>query len=231
MALWRQRLESSRVSPMSESHAATSHHESTRDMSIPVDQSGPATKAASSSQDQVAGDGHDHDVAMDVQGDGGGVGGKTSGDYSKQTRSEETPASGDEASGPACPLFMSGLPSDFASNPSLAAIASLLGDEEYDSDVDVSKVRKGLRQGGQDNNTASVGGKAVAAAAVAAAKPRAGGGKVGGAGAARRHNKSVSKKKTSSHHRPYPTSDKKKGETKQKATVGEAQLFLNMWKL
>ena len=230
MALWRQRLESSRVSPMSESHAATSHHESTRDMSIPVDQSGPATKAASSSQDQVAGGGHDHDVAMDVQGDGGGVGGKTSGDYSKQTRSEETPASGDEASGPACPLFMSGLPSDFASNPSLAAIASLLGDEEYDSDVDVSKVRKGLRQGGQDNNTASVGGKAVAAAA-AAAKPRAGGGKVGGAGAARRHNKSVSKKKTSSHHRPYPTSDKKKGETKQKATVGEAQLFLNMWKL
>ena len=216
---------------MSESHAATSHHESTRDMSIPVDQSGPATKAASSSQDQVAGGGHDHDVAMDVQGDGGGVGGKTSGDYSKQTRSEETPASGDEASGPACPLFMSGLPSDFASNPSLAAIASLLGDEEYDSDVDVSKVRKGLRQGGQDNNTASVGGKAVAAAAVAAAKPRAGGGKVGGAGAARRHNKSVSKKKTSSHHRPYPTSDKKKGETKQKATVGEAQLFLNMWKL
>ena len=199
-------------------------------MSIPVDQSGPATKAASSSQDQVAGDGHDHDVAMDVQGDGGGVGGKTSGDYSKKTRSEENTASDDEASGPACPLFMSGLPSDFASNPSLAAIASLLGDEEYDSDVDVSKVRKGLRQGGQDNNTASVGGKAVAAAA-AAAKPRAGGGKVGGAGAARRHNKSVSKKKTSSHHRPYPTSDKKKGETKQKATVGEAQLFLNMWKL
>ena len=183
---------------------ATSPH---RDMSIPVDQSGPATKAASSSQDQVAGDGHDHDVAMDVQGDGGGVGGKTSGDYSKETCSEETNASDDEASGPACPLFMSGLPSDFASNPSLAAIASLLGDEEYDSDVDVSKVRKGLRQGGPDNNTAR-GEKAIgAAAAAAAAKPRAGGGKVGGAGAARRNNKSGSmKKKSGSHHRPYPTS-------------------------
>ena len=202
-------------------------------MSIPVDQSGPAAKAASSSQDQIAEEGHD--MEMDVQGDSGGFGGKTSGDddgsKKMKKRAEETAASpDDEASGPACPLFMSGLPSDFASNPSLAAIASLLGDEEYDSDVDVSKVRKGLRQGGQDNNTASVGGKAVAAAA-AAAKPRAGGGKVGGAGAARRHNKSVSKKKTSSHHRPYPTSDKKKGETKQKATVGEAQLFLNMWKL
>ena len=202
-------------------------------MSIPVDQSGPAAKAASSSQDQIAEEGHD--MEMDVQGDSGGFGGKTSGDddgsTGKKKRAEETAASpDDEASGPACPLFMSGLPSDFASNPSLAAIASLLGDEEYDSDVDViSKVRKGLRQGGQDNHTASGGGKGAAAAA--AAKPRAGGGKVGGAGAARRNNKSGSKKKSGSHHRPYPTSDKKKGETKQKATVGEAQLFLNMWKL
>ena len=201
-------------------------------MSIPVDQSGPAAKAASSSQDQTAEEGHD--VEMDVYGDSGGVGGKTSGDddgsKKMKKRAEETAASpDDEASGPACPLFMSGLPSDFASNPSLAAIASLLGDEEYDSDVDVSKVRKGLRQGGQDNHTASGGGKGAAAAA--AAKPRAGGGKVGGAGAARRNNKSGSKKKSGSHHRPYPTSDKKKGETKQKATVGEAQLFLNMWKL
>ena len=201
-------------------------------MSIPVDQSGPAAKAASSSQDQIAEEGHD--MEMDVQGDSGGFGGKTSGDddgsTGKKKRAEETAASPDEeASGPACPLFMSGLPSDFASNPSLAAIASLLGDEEYDSDVDVSKVRKGLRQGGQDNHTASGGGKGAAAAA--AAKPRAGGGKVGGAGAARRNNKSGSKKKSGSHHRPYPTSDKKKGETKQKASVGEAQLFLNMWKL
>ena len=204
-------------------------------MSIPVDQSGPAGKAASSSQDQTAEEGHD--MVMDVEGDSGGVGGKTSGDddgstTSKKKSAEETAASDDEASGPACPLFMSGLPSDFASNPSLAAIASLLGDEEYGSDVDVSKVRKGLRQGGQDNSTTSGGGKAAAAAAVAAAaKPRAGGGKVGGAGAARRSNMSGSKKKSGSHHRPYPTSDKKKGETEQKATVGEAQLFLNMWKL
>lgn len=197
-------------------------------MSIPVNQSGPAAKAASSSKDQIARE--RNDMAMDVEGDGGGVGGKTI--DSKKKCAEETVASDDEASGPACPLFMSGLPSDFASNPSLAAIASLIGDEQYDSDVDVSKVRKGLRQGGQDNNPASggVGGNKTAAAAMAA-KPRAGGGKVGGAGAARRNNKSGSRKKSGSHHRPYPTSDRKKDETKQKATVGEAQLFLNMWKL
>ena len=205
-------------------------------MSIPVDQqSGPATKAAPSSQDQTAG-GRD-DMAMDVQEDAGsgGVGGKTSASSDdKKKGNEEASASDDEdASGPACPLFMSGLPSDFASNPSLAAIASLLGDEEYDSDVDVSKVRKGLRRGDRDNKTAaSDGGEGAASAATVAAKPRAGGGKVGGAGASRRNrNNSGSRKKSGAHHRPYPTSDKKKSETKQKATVGEAQLFLNMWKL
>ena len=149
---------------------------------------------------------------MDVQieggdGDGGGKG----------SRSKDCASDADEASSSStCPLFMSGLPSDFASNPSLAAIASLLGDEEYDSDVDIRKVRrKGLRAKDGD------------------AKPRVGGGKVGGAGAARRNNnKSGSRKKSGAHHRPYPrTEGKKEGGGKQKASVGEAQLFLNMWKL
>ena len=80
---------------------------STRDMSIPVNQSGPAAKAASSSKDQIARE--RNDMAMDVEGDGGGVGGKTI--DSKKKCAEETVASDDEASGPACPLFMSGHPS------------------------------------------------------------------------------------------------------------------------
>ena len=164
-------------------------------------------------------------------GDGGGKGGG----------GKDCANDADEAfsSSSTCPLFMSGLPSDFASNPSLAAIASLLGDEEYDSDVDIRKVRrKGLRAKDGDSKTVSGGGAAAAAAAgkataAATAKPRVGGGKVGGAGAARRNNnKSGSRKKSGAHHRPYPTAEgQKEGEGKQKASVGEAQLFLNMWKL
>ena len=161
-------------------------------------------------------------------GDGGGKGGG----------GKDCANDADEAfsSSSTCPLFMSGLPSDFASNPSLAAIASLLGDEEYDSDVDIRKVRKrSLRADDGGSKTFSGGGAAAAAGKVAAAtaRPRVGGGKVGGAGAARRNNnKSGSRKKSGAHHRPYPTAEgQKEGEGKQKASVGEAQLFLNMWKL
>jgi len=164
----------------------------------------------------------------EIEGGDGDGGGKGSG--SKECAND----AGEASSSPTCPLFMSGLPSDFASNPSLAAIASLLGDEEYDSDVDIRKVRrKGLRAKDGDSKTVSGDGTAagkVAAVAAATAKPRVGGGKIGGAGAARRNNnKSGSRKKSGAHHRPYPTTGgKKEGEGKQKASVGEAQLFLNM---
>ena len=160
----------------------------------------------------------------EIEGGDGDGGGKGSG--SKECAND----AGEASSTSTCPLFMSGLPSDFASNPSLAAIASLLGDEEYDSDVDIRKVRrKGFRAEDDDSKTVS-GGGAAAGKAAAAAKPRVGGGKIGGAGAARRNNnKSGSRKKSGAHHRPYPTTGgKKEGEGKQKASVGEAQLFLNM---
>ena len=167
---------------------------------------------------------------MDAEIEGGDGGGKGGGGKDCANDADEASSSS------TCPLFMSGLPSDFASNPSLAAIASLLGDEEYDSDVDIRKVRKkGLRAEEGESKTASGGGAAAAgkATAAATANPRVGGGKIGGAGSARRNNnKSGSRKKSGAHHRPYPTTEgKKEGEGKQKASVGEAQLFLNMWKL
>ena len=167
---------------------------------------------------------------MDAEIEGGDGGGKGGGGKDCANDADEASSSS------TCPLFMSGLPSDFASNPSLAAIASLLGDEEYDSDVDIRKVRKrGLRAEDGESKTVSGGGAAAAgkATAAATANPRVGGGKIGGAGAARRNNnKSGSRKKSGAHHRPYPTTEgKKEGEGKQKASVGEAQLFLNMWKL
>ena len=125
-----------------------------------------------------------------------------------------------------CPLFMSGLPRDFASNPGLAAIASLLGEtvEEEDDDNDAGRSR-------QNRSTKDTG----SSSRVASVNPRAGGGKVGGAAAASRRKGGGSKASGASsnttkfRHRPYPTPDKK--DAKQKATVGEAQLFLNMWKL
>lgn len=42
----------------------------------------------------------------------------------------------EESSYPECPLFMDGLPSDFSTNPQLAAIASLMDDDDEDEEKD-----------------------------------------------------------------------------------------------
>lgn len=89
-----------------------------------------------------------------------------------------------------CPLFMDGLPADFSTNPSLAALASLLDD---DSDETSPKSK--------EHETPV---------------PRAGGGKM-----RRRPNRSKRK------DCPY----KRERSAKDGATVGEANLFLKMWKL
>jgi len=88
------------------------------------------------------------------------------------------------------PLFMEGLPSDFASNPKLAAIASLLDGGDYKEER-VNADDKAIQEGG---------------------------------GKVRRRNRKHSKKVN-----PYDKPEKKK--KKIEANVGEAQLFLNMWKL
>jgi hypothetical protein len=87
------------------------------------------------------------------------------------------------------PLFMDGLPSDFASNPKLAAIASLLDVGDYKEER-VGANEKSIKEGG---------------------------------GKVKRTNRKHSKKSN-----PYTKPEKKK---KKIATVGEAQLFLNLWKL
>ena len=81
------------------------------------------------------------------------------------------------------------LPKDFSSNSGLAAIASLLDDEEP------------IEETKETRRTHEV-------------KPSIGGGKV------KRNVKSRAKSM------PYPSNKKGK-----KASLGEAQLFLNMWKL
>ena len=138
--------------------------------------------------------------------------------------SSEGDSDDDSGSNNGCPLFMSGLPSDFASNPGLAAIASLLGEtvEEEEDDNDGGKKSRKC-----DKTTKDTGSRTAASV-----EPRAGGGKVGGAASRRNGGSTGSRRKPSSSksgHQPYPTADRK--ERKQKAAVGEAQLFLNMWKL
>mmetsp|Transcript_33423 Transcript_33423/g.80829 ORF Transcript_33423/g.80829 Transcript_33423/m.80829 type:complete len:150 (-) Transcript_33423:26-475(-) len=108
----------------------------------------------------------------------------------------------DGSSSSDCPLFMNGLPSDFAANSGLAAIASLLdddgGENADDDDGEKKYKKKDLK------STALV---------------QSGGGK------AKKTNKPNA-------HRPY-SKEKNTEMTKaqKKVSLGETQLFLNMWKI
>ncbi len=101
-----------------------------------------------------------------------------------------------------CPLFMDGLPTNFAENKSLAAIASLLNDEEDDySDTKKQTAEK------EDSIMSKV-------------ELKSGGGKV--KRKSRRNGNGSS---------PYNKDKKKVQNDKKAASVGEAQLFLNLWKI
>ena len=111
--------------------------------------------------------------------------------YSKGASSSSTTSSGD------CPLFMDGLPSDFAKNSALAAIASLIDD---DVNFECFKDKKK----GSQSSTVDF---------------KMGGGKVNNTG--KRNN-----------HSPYSREKGTRKHVEKKATtLGEAQLFLNMWKI
>ena len=111
-----------------------------------------------------------------------------------------------------CPLFMDGLPSNFKTNPSLAAIASLLNE----SDEDYDKMKKQIIEEKECNSDSISASKKTMKVEL---KP--GGGKV---------QRKQSRQKGSS---PYSKegNTKKRKEDKKTASLGEAQLFLNMWKL
>jgi hypothetical protein len=110
------------------------------------------------------------------------------------------------------PLFMTGLPSSFANNSGLAAIASMLGDDDAGEQA-VREEQACLTQG------------------------QKGGGKVN-----KKHSSSRIGRRSTGLSSPYANnktktkSAKKKkaaqSETKSSSTnVSEAQLFLNMWKI
>jgi len=112
-----------------------------------------------------------------------------------------------------CPLFMDGLPTNFASNNALAAIASLLNDSGEDNNDDDNDKKKE-----QDRVKVT---------------PRKGGGKVSRRMARRNKNKTC-------QNSPYDlpagrngkANDYEESSKKSKsATMGEAHLFLSMWKI
>jgi len=108
---------------------------------------------------------------------------------------------------PQCPLFMGtdGLPSNFASNNALAAIASLLND---DDDGDASTCSAG-----------EISSKAKTKSLTSKVTPKQGGGKV----SRRIANRNRAMEKRNPYNKPV--------NDKPKATMGEAQLFLKMWKI
>eukprot|EP01083_Nonionella_stella_P136023 413754_1 len=117
----------------------------------------------------------------------------------------------DENSQDWCPLFMDGLPTNFASNNALAAIASLLNDSGDDSNKNDDENKKGKVK----------------------VTPRKGGGKVSRRTARRNKNKTC-------QNSPYDLPAGRNGNgnengneesSKKSATMGEAQLFLSMWKI
>ena len=124
----------------------------------------------------------------------------------KNNNDASSPKKDDTSSGSTtsdCPLFMDGLPSNFAQNSSLAAIASLLNDDGEEEGKECNK-----KTVSQSNSSVHL---------------QSGGGKVKKTTGNKRNN-----------HNPY-SKDKNStdngGKDKKKASLGEAQLFMNMWKL
>uniref|UniRef100_A0A7S2VZR7 Uncharacterized protein n=1 Tax=Eucampia antarctica TaxID=49252 RepID=A0A7S2VZR7_9STRA len=96
-----------------------------------------------------------------------------------------------------CPLFMNGLPADFANHPGLSAIASLLEEEENPKEVARLKIKT---------------------ISTSSHYPKAGGGKIS-ARKSKTQRQKISKKK------PYDL------RSTPQSTLGEAQLYLNLWKI
>ena len=122
----------------------------------------------------------------------------------KSTSTEESSTNddGDEETKITCPLFMDGLPSDFQNNSALAAIASLMNDDDDDDDDDRLKSRKESMEEEEDSKRIE--------------KTRAGGGKL-----------SRNREKNSKRSQPYTLPGKKK----KSSSMGEATVFMKLWKI
>lgn len=126
-----------------------------------------------------------------------------------------------------CPLFSEGLPSDFASNTKLAAIASLLNDDNSDNvnsenedEMNLLEDTNGMLQPNKILQSRNRDNINSCRSTKDAPMTVAGGGKA-------RQNKRRQRKAGA----PYDNKRHTKSSSAKTASVGEAQLFLNLWKI
>ena len=141
----------------------------------------------------------------------------------EQTGQDENEIDSDSGS-MTCPLFMEGLPSDFATNPQLAAIASLLNDDVREESEETNNT--------QDENDAATHNKnsnnVVSSHNHSTQSPPQ--------IALPRHLKHVEKSRNRRRKQrasPYPRPNDRKNENQaatKSSSVGEITLFMNMWK-
>lgn len=146
---------------------------------------------------------------------------KTKAEEQERNGNGETQSDSDSGS-MACPLFMEGLPRDFATNPQLAAIASLLDDN----------VREETAPAEEENEVATIVNNTNSKNAPSIQKR-------GTQSQSKSSNKYASHSGKARNRRrkqrasPYPQlQDRKndKQQAKKSASVGEITLFMNMWK-
>jgi len=126
-----------------------------------------------------------------------------------------------------CPLFSEGLPSDFATNSKLAALASLLNDDSSDDNSngyqhscknenqkDIPDPTYGILQAHKIPSSRIYNNRSTTELTAA------GGGKV-------KRNKRRQRRSGI----PYDKASHMKSSSAKTASVGEAQLFLNLWKI
>mmetsp|Transcript_20798 Transcript_20798/g.47216 ORF Transcript_20798/g.47216 Transcript_20798/m.47216 type:complete len:140 (-) Transcript_20798:143-562(-) len=114
-----------------------------------------------------------------------------------------------------CPLFMTGLPPNFSSNPALCALASLVKNDD-DEKPDEERFHRSGKE--PRKNEREMG--------------RHGGGKCTGRDRAGRRGVG----RMGTQHTPYAKNNivkerKASGKISARTTMGEAQLFMKMWKI
>lgn len=123
-----------------------------------------------------------------------------------------------------CPLFSEGLPSDFASNSKLAAIASLLNDDSTDGSDDGDSQHSA---GNEDqNNMVDHAPASNMSSGKSCFYTHRGNSPRGGGRKFKRNNRRQRKSGM-----PYDKDKHAKISPAKRTSVGEAQLFLNLWKL
>jgi len=124
-----------------------------------------------------------------------------------------------------CPLFMEGLPSNFSTNPQLAAIASLLEDDVREEIVPKDDKTE------EENDTKD---KSAHASKNQQHRPPS---STPYTASSHRHLKNSAKtrnrrqpQRASPYPRPQDRKDEKQAKATKSSSVGEITLFMNMWK-